>query len=62
MIDGVAGVFDCNRMSGFVLAVEESRHSKNAVAVGASGVSTEGDGEQLQRVLLLVEVEAFDPP
>ena len=49
-------------MSGFVLAVEESRHSKNTVAVGASGVTTEGNDQQLQRVLLLIEVEAFDLP
>ena len=49
-------------MSGFVLAVEESWHSKNTVAVGASGVATESDYQQLQRVLLLIEVEAFDLP
>jgi hypothetical protein len=62
MIDRIAGVFDRDEVRGIVLAVAESGHTENPVAVGASGVATEGDGEQLERVLLLVEVEAFDPP
>jgi hypothetical protein len=49
-------------VSGIVFAVAESGHSENSVSVGASGVATEGDGKQLQRAFLLVEVEAFDPP
>src|ERR1700679_729608 len=62
MVGRITGVFDCDRVSGNVFTVAESRHTENAVAVGASGVSTERDGEQLQCAFLLVEVEALDAP
>src|ERR1700733_11005874 len=62
MVGRIAGIFDRDGVSGIVLAVAESGHSENPVAVGASGVTAERDGEQLQRAFLLVEVEAFDPP
>jgi hypothetical protein len=45
-------------MMSWVFAVQESRHSENPVAVGASGVTPEDNDQQLQRVLLLIEVEA----
>ena len=62
MIRRIAEIFDRNRVGRIVLAVAESGHPKDTVAVGASRVATEGESEQLERVLLLVEVEAFDPP
>ena len=40
----------------------ESRDAKNPVAVGASRIAAEGDGEQLERDFLMLEVEAFDAP
>ena len=61
-VEGIAGVFDRDLVSRIVLAVAEARHAKHPVAVGASRVSTEGYSEQLQRVLLLIKVEPFDPP
>src|ERR1035441_1467394 len=49
-------------MRRIVLAVAESRHTEDTVAIRAGWVTTEGDGKKLERVLLLVKVEALDPP
>ncbi len=60
--DGVTGIIGSDKVSGFVLTIRESRHTENAVTVGASGVTAIGDDKLLQGSLLPVEVEAFYPP
>lgn len=40
----------------------EIRHSKFAVTIGASRITAEGNGEQLQRLLLTREVKTLNPP
>jgi hypothetical protein len=58
----IAGVFDRDRVSGRILAVQETGNAKHPVAVRARGIAPEGNGEQLQRGFLLLEVEAIDAP
>ena len=61
-IDSITGILGNYRVRRIVLTVLKSGETENTVAVSASGVSTEGDGEQLQGVFPLVEVEAIDAP
>src|SRR5260370_6490064 len=60
--DQIAGIFDSDAVSGIVLAIQETRHAEDTVAVRAGRVATEGDGEQLQCALLSLKVEAIDAP
>ncbi len=58
----IAGVFDRDRMSGRILAIQESGDPKHPVAVRASGIAAEGNGEQLEDSFLPPKVEAIDMP
>lgn len=60
--NGIAGIFDGDAVSGVVLAIQESRYTENPVAVRASGIAAEGDGEQLKRLFLTLKVEILDSP
>src|ERR1700733_13637770 len=60
--DGIAGIFDRDAVRWIILAIQETGQPENAVAVGASGIAAEGDGEQLEGAFLRSEVEAFDSP
>ena len=49
-------------MGRVVLAIQGAGYAEDAVAVGASGIATESNGEKFERGFLTVEVEAIDPP
>jgi len=49
-------------VSGIVLAIQEAGDAENPVAVGAGGIATEGNGEQLERLFLTRKVESIDHP
>ena len=59
--DGIAGIFDRDEVRGIVLAIQESGDAKHPVAVGASGIAAEGDGEQLERLFLLRRSRSLRP-
>src|ERR1022692_4931332 len=59
---GIAGVFDGGGIRRIVLAIEESRQSEDAVAVGTSGIAAKGNCKQFQGAFLLFESEAVNPP
>jgi hypothetical protein len=59
---GIAGVFDCHRIRGIVLAIEESGQTENPVTVGTSGVAAKGNGKQFQGAFLLFESESVNSP
>jgi hypothetical protein len=52
---GIAGVFDGDGIRRIVLAIQESRQAKHAVAVRAGGIAAKGDGKQFQGAFLLFE-------
>jgi hypothetical protein len=58
----IAGVFDRDRMGGRILSIQESGDAKHPVAVRASGIAAEGNGEQLEDSFLPPKVEAIDMP
>ena len=60
--DGIVGIFDRDAVGRIVLAIQESGDAEDPVAVGASGIAAEFDGEQLERLFLTLKVEAIDPP
>ena len=49
-------------MRRIVFAIQKSRNSNNAVAIRASGITPEGNGEFLKHRFLKLDVEAVDPP
>ncbi len=59
---GIARVFDGHLTRRIVLAIQESRQAKHAVAIRTGGISAKGDRKQLQRAFLLFEREAVNPP
>src|ERR1700734_1012435 len=59
---GIARVFDCHGIGRIVLAIQESRQSEDAVAVGTSGIAAKGNGKQLQGAFLLFESESVNSP
>src|SRR5258708_40325497 len=62
MPSGIARVFDCDRIRGIVLAIQESRQAKDAVTVGAGGIAAKADRKQFQGAFLLFESEAVHSP
>ena len=60
--DGIVGIFDGDKMGGIVLLVQEAGDAEHPVAVRAGRVAAEGDGEQLERLLLPLEVKALNTP
>ena len=60
--DEIVGIFDGDTMGEIVLLVQEAGDAEHPVAVRTGGVAAEGDGEQLERLLLPLEVEALDAP
>ncbi len=60
--DGIVGIFDRDTVGWIVFAIEETGNAQDTVAIGASGIAAEGNGEQLERLFLTRKVEAFDPP
>ena len=60
--DGIAEIFDGDKVRGIVLAIQEAGDAKYPVAVGASGITTESDGKQFERLFLTRKVEVIDAP
>ena len=61
-VDRIGWVFDRDRMRGRILPVEETGNAQHSVSVRASGIATEGLGDQFERLFLTLEVEASDSP
>ena len=55
-------VFNAYMVGWIVLLIQKSRQPEYAVAVSASGISTELDSEQLERAFLQFEGESFHLP
>src|ERR1700761_155887 len=60
--DGIVGILDGNSMCWIVFAIQETGDAKDTVAIGASRIAAEGNGEQFKRLFLTHRVESFDPP
>src|ERR1700739_4622251 len=60
--DGIVAIFDRNPEGWIVFLIEKPGDAKHPVAIGASGITAKGYGEQLEGLLLPVEVETFDLP
>jgi hypothetical protein len=59
---GIARVFDGNAVGRRILLIQESGDAEDAVAIGASEIAAEGNGEELEGRFLLLEIEAIDAP
>src|SRR5580658_2294561 len=60
--DRIAGIFDGDAVRRRILLILESGDAENAVAVGASRIAAESDGELFECSFLPLEIEAIDPP
>ena len=49
-------------MCGIVLPIQEAGDTQDTVAVGASRIAPEGNGEELECLFLTCKVETFHAP
>lgn len=62
MRSDIGRIFYGNEVSGRILPIGESGDAKHPVAIGASRITAEGNGEPLECKLLLLKVESFHTP